>query len=66
MKDYLKDYLAGRRREEFPEHSRRNEVPKVTEAVFFDITRSFGTFGTCQVGRVSRKFRGLIGCKSYQ
>jgi hypothetical protein len=48
MKDYLKDYLAGRRREEFPEHSRGDEVPKVTKAVEEVSKVASGTFGTSQ------------------
>lgn len=48
MKDYLKDYLAGRRREEFPKHNRGNEVPKVPEAPFESTSTAFVTFGTSQ------------------
>ena len=48
MKDYLKDYLAGRRREGFPTDSQGNEVPKVTEAPIQSFNKAFGTFGTYQ------------------
>ncbi len=48
MKDYLKDYLAGRRGEEFPQHSKKNEVPKVPKASDDAPKVAFGTFGTCQ------------------
>jgi hypothetical protein len=48
MKDYLKDYLVGRRREEFHAQSKGNEVPKVTEDPFEGSKTAFGSFGTCQ------------------
>lgn len=48
MKDYLKDYLAGRRGEEIPRHSRGKEVPEVPKAIFGNRIESSVTFGTSQ------------------
>jgi len=49
MKDYLKDYLAGRKQEEFPPHAREDEVPEVPKANFENRNETSGTFGTSQV-----------------
>jgi len=48
MKDYLKDYLAGRRQEEIPPHTRENEVPEVPKDIFEAEKKPSGTFGTSQ------------------
>lgn len=52
MKDYLKDYLAGRKEEEISRHTRGNEVPEVPKVVLDEETKSSAnssvTFGTCQ------------------
>ncbi|HEX5731677.1 MAG TPA: hypothetical protein VF131_02490 [Blastocatellia bacterium] len=48
MKDYLKDYLVGRRQEEILPHTRENEVPKVPKAAFEVGNEPSVTFGTCR------------------
>lgn len=48
MKDYLRDYLAGRRGEEFPANSKGEEVPKVPEGALIATKETFGTSGTYQ------------------
>lgn len=48
MKDYLKDYLAGRRQEEIPSHTREKVVPEVPKAILGEGNESSVTFGTCQ------------------
>lgn len=48
MKDYLKDYLAGRGGKELPAHSRDDEVPQVPEDLVNTTKAAFGTSVTCQ------------------
>lgn len=48
MKDYLKNYLAGREGKELPPHSREGEVPEVPKAALGSLTGASGTCGTCQ------------------
>jgi len=48
VKDYLKDYLAGRGGKKLPAHSRDEEVPQVPEDLVKTTKAAFGTIGTCQ------------------
>lgn len=48
MKDYLKDYLAGRKREEISARTRGEGVPEVPKADLGEVVPPSVTFDTCQ------------------